>query len=115
MKLVSTLLATLFFSITNAQNTETAVYELNTHQKIQSLRLSETNCYEQTAGSFSPIAAVCDSTVCLHLNPLSDYELMVNNTTLIQITSKDIQESLMEEEALPIPFVVAKNSIIREE
>lgn len=116
MKIVNTFLATLIISAANAQNTETVAYEVNTHQMIQTLRLSGVNNTEKETTGLFPIGTVDDSTVCLYLNLCSDYELMVNNTTFIQISSNDIRKSLIpEEEIPPISLVATKTWSFGEE
>ncbi len=116
MKRISTLFAILFLFTTYAQDAEIVNYELNTHQKIQSLRLSVVNCDERNVCSLEPIGNIHDSIVCLHLNPFSDYELLVNNTVLIHISSNDIQDSLIPEgQFSQNSIVAAKNWIISEE
>ncbi len=116
MKIFSTILATVILSMANAQNTEIVAYEVNAHQTIQSLRLSPVNSNERTVIASSSIGSLKDSTVCLHLNPSLDYELLVNNTTLIQISSEDIQASFKpEEESSPMALVSMRSWIISEE
>ncbi|MCR9171101.1 MAG: hypothetical protein NXI10_01310 [bacterium] len=94
MKIVSTLLVTLMISAANAQSTETVNYEVNTHDLIRSLRLS---AVDENVNTSLAIGEVSDSSVCLNLNPELDYELLVNNTRLIRITSRELREALPAE------------------
>ena len=105
MKIACTLVALLILFTASAQNDETVSYEVNTHLQIQSLRLSPLNDNDQLALAYS-IGDLNDSIVCLNLNPDLDYELMVNNTTVIKITSIEIQERRKSNET-PSPFALA--------
>ncbi|MDB3907507.1 hypothetical protein N9355_08535 [Crocinitomicaceae bacterium] len=115
MKILSTLIITLILSAANAQNSKTVHYEVNTHQEIQSLRLSVSSGFEQSVSPYS-IGDFHDMTVCLNLDPSLDYELMVNNTEVIQISSREIRESMKStEENSPISLVSMQSWIISEE
>lgn len=116
MKLLSALFATFMLSLANAQSSEPVVYMVDTQTKIQSLRLSTVNSCGEEESTSSPIIGVSDSTVTLSLNPYSDYELMVNNTIFIPISSEDILESITPvENPSPVSLVVAKNWFVEEE
>lgn len=100
----------------NAQDAETVVYKVNTHENVQSLRLTAVNSQDKEPTLSSPIGSVCDSIVFLHLNPLSDYELLVNNTVRIEISSDDIQESFAPKDLFsPSSFVATESAMVRED
>lgn len=117
MKIFLTLFVSLFLSVTFAQEAETIAYEVDTRLDIKSLRLSLANDSKLTKAVYS-IGDCFNSMVCLHLDPNHDYELMVNNTVLIEISSRDIQQQLkVEEEAevSPISLITVQEWAIGDE
>ena len=114
MKTICTLLAILTLTTASAQNAETVDYEVNTDQLIQSLRLTVIKDHETTTLPYA-IGDLGDSTVCLQLSPSLDYELLVNNSTLIYISSSDIEQSIdAQNENSPISLITIQSWAIRD-
>ncbi|XOV68491.1 MAG: hypothetical protein ACFHU9_04790 [Fluviicola sp.] len=115
MKTLSTLGALFLLTFANAQSTTSVAYEVDTQTSIQSLRLSIANGNEKSITPYS-IGDFQNTKVCLHLNPALDYELLVNNTKLIQISSAEIRSSIKSsEETSPVSLVSMENWVITEE
>ena len=115
MKTFSTLIALFLLTAAHAQNTESVAFELNTQLEIQSLRLSATTTNSENDEFVPSIGDIQGTTVCLHLNPAEDYELMVNNNRFFTITSEEIRESIQPEEPVSPVILVSNNSFMSEE
>lgn len=90
MKIITMLLTICLISTGYSQNTELVEYKVETTTAIQSLRVSCRNSSNDPLKVNSFIESICESTVYLRLNPLMDYEVIVNNNLIIDVDSETI-------------------------
>lgn len=90
MKVLTTLCSIILTTVSFSQLDGFVYYEIDATTEVNSIRLSAQRGQDDQCDAFGKIESICDSTIILQLNPDLDYNVLINNTFVLEVNRADI-------------------------
>jgi len=90
MKVLATLCSIILTTVSFSQEDGLVYYQIDATTDVNSIRISAQKGQDDIGNALGRIESICDSTILLQLNPDLDYNVLINNSFIVEVNRDDI-------------------------